>query len=185
MCGPSGGRIVRRPGVRSAPADGCLPRRQLDAVGSRRRSDSEHAEQRRPHRTVRRSRVDAEQAVEWLADESALTLLGDEAESTWLAWVQSDACADTFDAQGFGDAEPDPDLLVAAAIGLDPPDTAEPGRTDRATVTSSGRSTRPWLISRVARRSEVPAAENYLPQGFQQSRRARTQPEARRGIATT
>lgn len=121
MCGPSGGRIVRRPGVRSAPADGCLPRRQLDAVGSRRRSDSEHAEQRRPHRTVRRSRVDAEQAVEWLADESALTLLGDEAESTWLAWVQSDACADTFDAQGFGDAEPDPDLLVAAAIGLDTP----------------------------------------------------------------
>lgn len=63
--------------------------------------------------------VDAEQAVEWLADERVLALLGDAAEGTWLAWVQSDAYTDTFDTEGAADSEPDPDLLAAAAVDLD------------------------------------------------------------------
>jgi hypothetical protein len=61
--------------------------------------------------------VDAEQAVEWLADGRAVSLLGDDAESTWLAWAQSEAFTDTFENEGYADSEPDPDLLVGAAIG--------------------------------------------------------------------
>lgn len=60
----------------------------------------------------------AEQAVEWLADGRVLALLGDSAEGTWLEWTQSDAYGDTFDNQGYSDSEPDPDLLVAAAVDL-------------------------------------------------------------------
>lgn len=63
--------------------------------------------------------VDAERAVEWLADNRVLALLGDAAESTWLAWVESDAYTDTFNTEGAADSEPDPDLLVAAAFELD------------------------------------------------------------------
>jgi len=60
-----------------------------------------------------------EQAVEWLADGRILALLGDSAEETWLRWVRSDAYEETFEQEGYGDAEPDPDLLVAAAVDLE------------------------------------------------------------------
>ncbi|NHN47965.1 hypothetical protein G9464_10195 [Halostella sp. JP-L12] len=63
--------------------------------------------------------TDAEQAVDWLADERVLALFGAGAEGTWTEWVRSDAYAETFDDGGYGDAEPDPDLLVGAAVGLD------------------------------------------------------------------
>lgn len=63
--------------------------------------------------------ADTEQAVEWLTDERVLALIGADSESTWLAWVQSDTFSDTFDTEGYGDAEPDPDLLVGATVGLD------------------------------------------------------------------
>lgn len=62
--------------------------------------------------------VSAEQAVDWLADERVLALLGDESESTWLAWARSDVYADAFRGAGVSDSEPDPDLLVAAAVDV-------------------------------------------------------------------
>lgn len=62
--------------------------------------------------------VEAEQAVDWLAADRAIALLGDAAERTWLAWARSDAYAETFDDRGFGDGEPDPQLVVGAAVGL-------------------------------------------------------------------
>lgn len=65
--------------------------------------------------------VDAEQAVEWLADGRAIAVLGDGSEATWLAWAQSDPFADAFDQNGLSDSEPDPYLLVAAADGLKVP----------------------------------------------------------------
>lgn len=67
------------------------------------------------------SNADAEQVVEWLADERVLALLGDTAEGTWLAWARSEAFDEHFERRGSSDAEPDPDLLVAAAVGLDVP----------------------------------------------------------------
>lgn len=67
------------------------------------------------------SDADAEQVVEWLADERVLALLGDAAEGTWLAWARSEAFDEHFERRGSSDAEPDPDLLVAAAVGLDVP----------------------------------------------------------------
>lgn len=62
--------------------------------------------------------ADVEQAVDWLADERVLALVGDDAERTWIEWARSDAYTDTFENEGYGDSEPDPDLLVAAAIDL-------------------------------------------------------------------
>jgi hypothetical protein len=59
-----------------------------------------------------------EQAVDWLAADRTVALVGTTAESTWIGWVRSDAYADTFDDQGVADSEPDPQLLVAAAVGL-------------------------------------------------------------------
>lgn len=59
--------------------------------------------------------VDAEQAVDWLADERVLALLGDDAEKTWLRWARSDVYADAFRGAGVADGEPDPDLLIGAA----------------------------------------------------------------------
>lgn len=61
--------------------------------------------------------VDAEQAVDWLAGERVIALLGDGAESTWIEWAQSDVFTDTFENEGYADSEPDPDLLIGAAVG--------------------------------------------------------------------
>lgn len=57
--------------------------------------------------------VSAEQAVEWLANERVVALVGPEAESTWLRWASSDAYADAFGSGGLSETEPKPDLLVA------------------------------------------------------------------------
>lgn len=65
--------------------------------------------------------VEAEQAVDWLAADRAIALFGDAAEGTWISWVRSDAYSDTFDDQGVADGEPDPQLLVGAAVGLHVP----------------------------------------------------------------
>lgn len=62
--------------------------------------------------------IEAQQAVDWLADERILALLGGSAEDTWLSWARSDAYDDTFQDEGVSDSEPDPQLLVAAAVGL-------------------------------------------------------------------
>lgn len=62
--------------------------------------------------------TDAEQAVEWLADERVLALLGEASESTWLTWTQSETFTNAFENEGYADSEPDPHLLVAATIGL-------------------------------------------------------------------
>lgn len=59
--------------------------------------------------------VDAEQAVEWLADERVIALLGDRAQQTWLAWAQSEEYRTAFGEQARSEAEPAPHLLVAAA----------------------------------------------------------------------
>lgn len=59
--------------------------------------------------------VGVDQAVDWLAAEKAVGLLGDGAESTWLAWARSETYRDTFKGEGVVDSEPNPILLVAAA----------------------------------------------------------------------
>lgn len=63
--------------------------------------------------------VTAEVAVNWLADERAIALVGEDAEPTWFTWAKSDPFAETFDREGLADGDPDPTLLVAAAIDLD------------------------------------------------------------------
>lgn len=59
--------------------------------------------------------VEAEQAVNWLADERAVGLLGDRAQETWLDWGESEAYEETFENEGRAAADPAPHLLVAAA----------------------------------------------------------------------
>lgn len=62
--------------------------------------------------------ADAEQAVEWFADDRVVALLGDSSEATWLSWARSDAFRDAFENQGYSDAEPDPSLVIGAKVGL-------------------------------------------------------------------
>lgn len=62
--------------------------------------------------------VDPQQAADWLADDRAIALLGDAAEPTWIDWERSDAFDETFENDGYGDASPDPDLLVGAAVEM-------------------------------------------------------------------
>lgn len=62
--------------------------------------------------------ADADQVVEWLADDRVLAILGDRSEAAWLSWARSDAFRDTFETEGFGDSGPDPSLVVGATIGL-------------------------------------------------------------------
>lgn len=62
--------------------------------------------------------VGAEQAVEWLAADRVVALLGEAAERTWIEWAESEAYGDAFDDRGLADADPDPQLLVGAAVGL-------------------------------------------------------------------
>ena len=65
--------------------------------------------------------IGAEQAVDWLTEERVLALLGETAEGTWLGWARSDDFETAFDERGYSDSEPDPELLVAAAVGLHVP----------------------------------------------------------------
>lgn len=62
--------------------------------------------------------VKAQQAVDWLAADRAIALLGEAAEPTWIDWVRSDAYSETFEDRGVADGDPDPQLLVGAAVGL-------------------------------------------------------------------
>ncbi|WP_058828748.1 hypothetical protein [Haloferax sp. Q22] len=62
--------------------------------------------------------TDATQAVEWLVDDRVIALLGQNAEGTWLSWVQSDAFRDVFDTQGYSESDPAPSLVVGAKVGL-------------------------------------------------------------------
>jgi predicted amidohydrolase len=62
--------------------------------------------------------TDAEQVVEWLTDDRKVALLGEAAEPTWLDWASSDPYQDAF-GRGLGDADRDPQLLVADADGTD------------------------------------------------------------------
>lgn len=65
--------------------------------------------------------VAAEQAVDWLAADRTIALLGNAAERTWIDWAGSDAYADAFEDRGLADGDPDPQLLVGAAVGLHVP----------------------------------------------------------------
>ena len=62
--------------------------------------------------------VGAERAVDWLAADRVLALLGEAAEPTWLSWARSDVYRDAFEGEGVGDGDPDPQLLVAGTVGL-------------------------------------------------------------------
>lgn len=62
--------------------------------------------------------VDADQVVEWLADDRVLAIPGDRSEATWLSWARSDAFRDAFNNEGYGESEPDPSLVVGAKIEL-------------------------------------------------------------------
>ena len=57
--------------------------------------------------------VAAQEAVAWLEGDRVLALLGDEAQSTWLAWVRSEAYRNAFGGTGGSETDPAPDLLVA------------------------------------------------------------------------
>jgi len=57
--------------------------------------------------------IEVAQAVEWLEETRAIALLGDQSQRTWLSWEQSDAYVAAFDPQGFGEGDPEPDLLIA------------------------------------------------------------------------
>ena len=63
--------------------------------------------------------VTAATAVDWLAQETVVALLGADAEETWFRWQRSDEYRDTFDRGGSADASPDPELLVAFAVGVE------------------------------------------------------------------
>lgn len=62
---------------------------------------------------------EAEQAVDWLAGDRAVALLGDRAQETWLEWAESEAYEETFESNGRAAADPAPHLLVAAASDTD------------------------------------------------------------------
>lgn len=61
--------------------------------------------------------IEASQAVEWVEQKRAIALLGREAQSTWLSWVDSDVYVEAFDPQGFAEGDPDPELLIAWDTG--------------------------------------------------------------------
>ncbi|WP_242695422.1 hypothetical protein [Halomontanus rarus] len=61
--------------------------------------------------------IEVSKAVEWLEEKRAIALLGGEAQSTWLSWVQSDAYEEAFDPQGFAEGDPEPQLLIAWDTG--------------------------------------------------------------------
>lgn len=58
--------------------------------------------------------VSADTAVDWLVDERAVALLGDDAQDTWLDWTESEAYRNAFESRGRGEASPAPQLLVGA-----------------------------------------------------------------------
>ncbi|QKY20125.1 hypothetical protein B4589_006930 [Halolamina sp. CBA1230] len=60
--------------------------------------------------------VGPEQAANWLTDDRSIALLGGAAEPTWIDWEESDAFAETFENEGIGDSEPDPQLLVGVTF---------------------------------------------------------------------
>ena len=61
--------------------------------------------------------IEVSQAVEWLQQKRVIALLGGEAQSTWLSWVQSDAYEEAFDPQGIAEGDPEPQLLIAWDTG--------------------------------------------------------------------
>lgn len=61
--------------------------------------------------------TDAGTAVDWLVAGTGVALLGRESEPTLHRWQGSDAYRDAFDRRGRSDADPDPELLVAFAVG--------------------------------------------------------------------
>lgn len=61
--------------------------------------------------------VEAARIVTWLEQTRAIALLGEESQSTWLSWVQSDAYVEAFDPEGIAEGDPEPDLLIAWDAG--------------------------------------------------------------------
>jgi hypothetical protein len=61
--------------------------------------------------------VTPDQVVEWLREGRIIALLGERAESSWFDVIQSEAYREAFPTGGAGDADPDPQLLVAVAFG--------------------------------------------------------------------
>lgn len=61
--------------------------------------------------------IEAPKAVEWLEQKRAIALLGEEAQSTWLSWEQSDAYVEAFDPKGGAEGDPEPNLLIAWYTG--------------------------------------------------------------------
>lgn len=56
--------------------------------------------------------------AEWLENDRSVALLGDGARSTWSAWVMSSPFTTRFDAMNAERGEPNADLLVATALGV-------------------------------------------------------------------
>ncbi|NHX36457.1 MULTISPECIES: hypothetical protein [Halolamina] len=57
-------------------------------------------------------------AAEWIADRRTVALLGDGCGDTWNSWVMTSAFATDFDVMGAEWGQPDADLVVGTAIGL-------------------------------------------------------------------
>jgi hypothetical protein len=62
--------------------------------------------------------VSAETAVSWLADDRAVALLGEHAQETWTDWARTEEFQNAFDTRGLAEANPAPQLLVGATVGL-------------------------------------------------------------------
>ncbi|MFB6174201.1 MAG: hypothetical protein ABEI39_06115 [Halobacteriales archaeon] len=61
--------------------------------------------------------VEAGTALGWLTGGAGVGLLGSDAEPTLIRWLRSDAFEAAFDSSAYADATPDPDFLVAFAVG--------------------------------------------------------------------
>lgn len=57
-------------------------------------------------------------SAEWLNNDCSIALLGDDARSTWSGWVMSSPFTTRFDVMNAERGEPNADLLVATALGV-------------------------------------------------------------------
>lgn len=60
--------------------------------------------------------VSPDQGIDWLATGTAVAFIGSEGQATLVEWLESDAYAKRFDANGVAVSAPPPDFLVAVGV---------------------------------------------------------------------
>ena len=83
--------------------------------------------------------TEVSQGVEWIKQGRAIALLGDDAQNTWLSWIQSDVYVETFGREDFGVGEPEPNVLVAwdaGSVVTTSRSTIDSGLTDRTVLST-------------------------------------------------